>query len=142
MSAIRSTRARRSLWTPPDASTSSSNAWPRRKRPRPRRQPPRRKRSSPLSLNRPQEVYPLRAVCFFHHVVDLRPYIEKFSRRLAEVEAALSDPKTFENKQRSQDLSREYSRLKDQVQTGHSYLKTVDELQANRLLAETEGPDS
>ena len=74
--------------------------------------------------------------------MDLRPYIEKFSRRLAEVEAALSDPKTFENKQRFQELSREYSRLKDLVQTGMTYLKTVDELQANRTLAETEGPDS
>jgi len=74
--------------------------------------------------------------------MDLRPYIEKFSRRLAEVEAALSDPKTFEHKQRFQDLSREYSRLKDLVVTGSTYLKTVDDLQANRELAAAEGPDS
>ena len=74
--------------------------------------------------------------------MDLRPYIEKFSRRLAEVEAALSDPKSFENKQRFQELSREYSRLKDLVSTGTTYLKTVDDLQANRALAEAEGPDS
>src|ERR1043166_6351255 len=102
----------------------------------------KRKRSSSFSLNRPQKVHLLRAVCFCQHTMDLRPYIEKFSRRLAEVEAALSDPKTFENKQRFQELSREYSRLKDLVQTGMTYLKTVDELQANRTLAETEGPDS
>jgi peptide chain release factor 1 len=29
--------------------------------------------------------------------MNLRPYIEKFARRLGEVEAALSDPKLFEN---------------------------------------------
>jgi peptide chain release factor 1 len=74
--------------------------------------------------------------------MDLRPYIEKFSRRLAEVEAALSDPKIFENKQRFQELSREYSRLKELVATGESYLKTLGDLQSNRSLVETEGADS
>jgi len=38
--------------------------------------------------------------------MDLRPHIEKFSRRFAEVEAALSDPKVFDNPQRAQELSR------------------------------------
>src|SRR5213078_1830908 len=50
---------------------------------------------------------------------------EKFQRRLAEVEAALSDPKVFENKQRFQELSREYSRLKDLVASGALYLKAA-----------------
>ena len=36
--------------------------------------------------------------------MDLRPHIEKFSRRFAEVEAALSDPKAFDNPQRAQEL--------------------------------------
>jgi peptide chain release factor 1 len=74
--------------------------------------------------------------------MDLRPYIEKFSRRLAEVEAALSDPKAFENKQRFEKLSREYSKLKELVATGASYLKTLGDLQSNRSLVETEGADS
>ncbi len=39
--------------------------------------------------------------------MDLRPKIEKFSRRFAEVEAALSDPKAFDNPQRAQELSKE-----------------------------------
>ena len=47
--------------------------------------------------------------------MDLRPHIEKFARRLAEVEAALSDPKAFDNPQRAQELAREYARLKDLV---------------------------
>jgi len=41
--------------------------------------------------------------------MDLRPHIEKFSRRFAEVEAALSDPKVFDNPQRAQELSKEYA---------------------------------
>jgi len=44
--------------------------------------------------------------------MDLRPYIERFSQRLAEVETSLSDPKVFANSQKLQELSREYSRLK------------------------------
>ena len=38
-------------------------------------------------------------------LMDLRPHIEKFARRFAEVEAALSDPKAFDNPQRAQELS-------------------------------------
>ena len=56
--------------------------------------------------------------------MDLRPQIEKFARRFTEVEAALSDPKAFDNPQRAQELSKEYARLKDLVSTGQSYLKT------------------
>ena len=74
--------------------------------------------------------------------MDLRPHIEKFKRRLAEVETALSDPKVFDNKQRFQELSREYSRLKDLVATGSDYLKIIDDLQANRALLQSEPPDS
>ena len=74
--------------------------------------------------------------------MDLRPYIEKFSRRLAEIEAALSDPKIFENKQRFQELSREYPGLKELVATGGNYLKTLGDLESNRSLVETEGADS
>ena len=74
--------------------------------------------------------------------MDLRPHIEKFKRRLAEVEVALSDPKVFDNKQRFQELSREYSRLKDLVATGSDYAKIADDLQANRALLESESPDS
>ena len=50
--------------------------------------------------------------------MDLRPHIEKFSRRLAEVEATLSDPKVFDQPLRAQELSREYARLKDLVSAG------------------------
>jgi peptide chain release factor 1 len=74
--------------------------------------------------------------------MDLRPHIEKFSRRLAEVEAALSDPKVFDNPQRAQELSREYARLKELVAYGGSYLKTLAHLDENRALLKSEPPDS
>ena len=66
--------------------------------------------------------------------MDLRPHIEKFRSRLAELEAQLSDPQAFANPQRAQELSREYSRLKELVATGSAYLKVVDELAGNRAL--------
>src|SRR4051794_23590695 len=70
--------------------------------------------------------------------MDLGPHIDRFSRRLAEVEAALSDPKVFDNKQRAQELSKEYSRLKDLVTSGKTYLKVVRDLKANRALLDSE----
>ena len=45
--------------------------------------------------------------------MDLRVHIEKFSRRLAEVESALSDPTVFDNPARAQELGKEYARLKE-----------------------------
>jgi peptide chain release factor 1 len=74
--------------------------------------------------------------------MDLRPHIEKFSRRFAEVESALSDPKAFDNPQRAQELSKEYARLKELVASGRSYLKTVADLAENRALLASEPADS
>ena len=74
--------------------------------------------------------------------MDLTPHIEKFRRRYAEVEAALSDPKAFDNPQRAQELSREYARLKELVAQGESYLKTLADLDENRALLKTEPAES
>ena len=74
--------------------------------------------------------------------MDLRPHIENFSRRFAEVEAALSDPRVFDNNQRAQELSREYARLKELVAFGNAYTKTVAHLEENRALLQTEPADS
>jgi peptide chain release factor 1 len=74
--------------------------------------------------------------------MELRPFVEKFARRLAEVEAELSDPKAFAQTTRFQDLSREYARLKSLVQYGHAYLKTAADLEDNRALFKAELPDS
>src|SRR5512139_2371312 len=74
--------------------------------------------------------------------MDLRPQIEKFSRRFAEVEAALSDPKAFNNPQRAQELGKEYARLKELVAQGQAYLKTVADLAENRALLQGEPADS
>jgi peptide chain release factor 1 len=58
------------------------------------------------------------------------------------VEAALSDPNVFANSQKYQELSREYSRLKELVTQGSGYLKTVTDLGANRVLLKSESADS
>lgn len=74
--------------------------------------------------------------------MDLRPHIERFGRRLAEVEAGLSDPGVFANNTRFQELSREYARLKDLVAAGQGFLKTLRDLESNRTLLEAEPADS
>ena len=74
--------------------------------------------------------------------MDFRPHIEKFRRRYAELEAALSDPKVFDNPQRAQELSREYARLKELVAIGAAYTKTLGDLEENRTLLKAEAPDS
>jgi peptide chain release factor 1 len=72
--------------------------------------------------------------------MNLVPHIEKFRQRFAELESLLSDPKAFDNPQRAQELSKEYSRLKELVATGDAYLKAVNELADNRaLLASGDG---
>jgi peptide chain release factor 1 len=70
--------------------------------------------------------------------MNLRPHIEKFARRYSEVEAALSDPKVLGNSQKLQELSREYSRLKDLNETGARYLKVEDDLAEHSGLLKTE----
>ena len=77
-----------------------------------------------------------------HFAMDFRPQIERFSRRFAEVEAALSDPKAFDNPQRAQELGKEYARLKELVAVGQAYLKTVADLAENRALLESEPAES
>jgi len=68
--------------------------------------------------------------------MDLRPHIEKFAARMAEVETELGDPKVFENNRRAQDLGREYARLKRLVSQGEELLKANAELEENRELAQ------
>jgi peptide chain release factor 1 len=74
--------------------------------------------------------------------MDFRPHIEKFRRRFAEVESALSDPKVFDHPQRAQELSREYARLKELVATAENYLKASAHLEENRTLIKGEPADS
>ena len=74
--------------------------------------------------------------------MDLGPHIERFSRRLSEVEAALSEPNVFDNQSRAQELSREYSRLKELVALGTRYREACGQLQENRALLATEAKES
>jgi peptide chain release factor 1 len=79
---------------------------------------------------------------FFFAKMDLRPQIEKFRKRFAEVEAALSDPRAFDNPQRAQELSREYARLKELLAHGEYYFKTLADLEQNHALLKTEPQES
>lgn len=74
--------------------------------------------------------------------MNLRPHIEKFAPRLAEIEAALSDPKVFDNPAKAQELSREYSRLKDLAAAGQRYLKVTAELAEHAATLKNEPADS
>jgi peptide chain release factor 1 len=74
--------------------------------------------------------------------MNLKPHIERFRKRFAEVEAVLSDPKVFDNPQRAQELSREYARLKELVAQGESYLKTLADLDENCALLKIESAES
>jgi peptide chain release factor 1 len=74
--------------------------------------------------------------------MDLRPHIEKFRKRYTEVEAALSDPKAFDNPQRAQELSKEYARLKELVACGDNFFKTLAQLAENRALLQGEPAES
>lgn len=74
--------------------------------------------------------------------MDLNVHIDRFIRRLAEVENAMADPSVFSNQQKSQDLSREYSRLKELVRIGEAWRQATRELAENRGLVESELADS
>lgn len=74
--------------------------------------------------------------------MDLKPYIEKFRRRFAEVEASLSEPDAFANAQRGQELTREHSRLRQLVEDGEAYLSTLQQLAENRGMLQGETPGS
>ena len=74
--------------------------------------------------------------------MDLKPHIERFRKRFAEVESLLSEAKVFDNPQNAQELSREYARLKELVAAGSAYLKTVADLYENRALLKTEPAES
>ena len=73
--------------------------------------------------------------------MDLKPHIDRFIQRFAEVESMLSDPKVFDHPARAQELSRDYSRLKELVAVGREYLKASADLKANRELVASE-PDN
>ena len=74
--------------------------------------------------------------------MNLSLHIDKFRKRYAEVESALSDPKVFDNAHRAQELSREYSRLKELVAQGDTYRKTQADLEQNRALLKSEPAES
>jgi peptide chain release factor 1 len=82
----------------------------------------------------------LRAICIF--IMDLHPFVERFARRLAEVESALGDPSVFNDQKKSQELTREYNRLKGLVAKGRDYQKIEEEIRDNEELIAAEPADT
>lgn len=74
--------------------------------------------------------------------MDLHPFVERFARRLAEVESALGDPSVFNDQKKSQELTREYNRLKNLVGKGKEYQKIEVEIRDNEELIASEPAES
>jgi len=74
--------------------------------------------------------------------MDLLPYIEKFARRQGEVEAALSNPNVFDNPAKAQELSREYSRLRELTTAGERLRKVRADLAEHTAMMKSEPADS
>lgn len=74
--------------------------------------------------------------------MDFNAAIEQLQRRHAEVENALANPEVFNNQQKAQELTREYSRVKELARAGERYRKVADELAGNRELAAAEPAES
>lgn len=74
--------------------------------------------------------------------MDFNEAIDKLSRRYAEVENSLANPEVFNDQKKSQELTRDYARLKELKTAGEHYQKTVRELADNRELAGSEPADS
>ena len=74
--------------------------------------------------------------------MDLNSHIDRFESRLSELEAALGDPTVFSDQKKSQEISREYNRVKGLVELGRTYRKTVQELQENQEILAIEPSDS
>jgi peptide chain release factor 1 len=73
--------------------------------------------------------------------IDLIPYIEKAQKRFTELENALADPSVFNNPQKMSELSKEYTRLRELVEVGSQYQKTIKELEENKKLIESAQTD-
>lgn len=74
--------------------------------------------------------------------MDLIPHIQRFEKRYAEVESALSDPRVLSNQSKMQEMSREYSRLKQLVESGRRFIKVQGDILENQLIMREENPDS
>ena len=74
--------------------------------------------------------------------MDLHAFIDRFQKRLAEVEAALGDPSVFNDQKKSQEMSREYNRLKALANLGEQYQSVETEMRENEGLIASEPADS
>ncbi|MCC5811163.1 MAG: peptide chain release factor 1 [Ectothiorhodospiraceae bacterium] len=71
----------------------------------------------------------------------IRGKLEQLQGRHEEISALLADPDTIGNQNRFRDLSREYARLEDLVQTFQAFRKAEQDLAAAREMQQDNDPD-
>ncbi len=74
--------------------------------------------------------------------MDLDVHIDKFERRCSALESALGDPSVFGDLKKSQELSREYNRVKGLVARGREYREAAAEIEENKKILAAEPEDS
>jgi peptide chain release factor 1 len=74
--------------------------------------------------------------------MDYTVHTDRFRRRFAEVERNLGDPAVFNDPKKSEELGREFARLKRLVEVGDAYEKASQDLIENRELVAEEPEDS
>jgi len=67
--------------------------------------------------------------------MDLKPHLDRFAKRFAELEELLARPDLYDNPQRAQDLTREHSRLKQSLADGQNWLKLEHDLAQAETMA-------
>lgn len=74
--------------------------------------------------------------------MDLDFHIDKFESRFLELESAMGDPSVFGDPKKSQDLYREYDRVKELTAMGRDYRRAVAEIRENEEILGAEPADS
>lgn len=74
--------------------------------------------------------------------MDLDGHIDKFESRFLELESAMGDPSVFGDPKKSQDLYREYDRVKELAALGRVYRRAVAEIRENEEILGAEPADS
>ena len=60
--------------------------------------------------------------------MDLLAHIQRLEERCAELEASLGDPAVFDDRERSREVSREYSRVRKLAELGREYRKVRQDI--------------
>jgi peptide chain release factor 1 len=67
--------------------------------------------------------------------MDFTPHLDRFARRFAELEEALSRPDLYDNPQKAQEITREHARLKQLIADGQQWAKLKRDLAESEEMA-------